>query len=200
MKTKIMGIITVVLVLGFAGMASAGIVELNLFDLGCPTEFDFDSPYWRTDFDIGVTFAEITNVYINWSGEIEAELVGPCGPTGSCPLDALFVAWLYESNPQDYFGHTSIQTGEATWPQAEVFDIQSAFTNEGWSMLLDGNSSIEIHLAGIYRPLYLHTIAYPSGRLNSASLLFEGTVVPEPTVLLFLVIGIVGIRLNKCKD
>jgi hypothetical protein len=81
MKTKIMGAVAVVLVLGFAGMANATIVQLDLFDLGCPTEFNWDNSYWRTDFDLGVTFTEISNVYIDWSGEITAGLaVEPTRP------------------------------------------------------------------------------------------------------------------------
>ncbi len=31
----------------------ADIVEVNLFDLGCPTEFNWDAQYWQTDFDLG---------------------------------------------------------------------------------------------------------------------------------------------------
>jgi len=47
---------------------NADIAELDLFDLGCQSVYDFDSQYWTTDFDLGVTFIEISNVYIDWAG------------------------------------------------------------------------------------------------------------------------------------
>ena len=67
-------LIIVIMALGLTGSSQATIVELDLLSLGCPTEFNFDSTYWQTDFDLGVTFIEITNVYMDWSGAITAGL------------------------------------------------------------------------------------------------------------------------------
>lgn len=84
MKTNVMGVITVVVVFGFAGVAGADVVEVNLFDLGCPAEFNWDTQYWQKDFDLGVEFVEINSVYMDWSGEITAGLAinysDPCNP------------------------------------------------------------------------------------------------------------------------
>lgn len=178
-------------------MARADIVELDLFDLGCPTEFNFDSPYWQTDFDLGVEFVEISTVYIDWSGEITAELVMPCGypdKDKAVPIDAQFVATLYELDPHSYFGRAYVQAGADTYPDPEPFELQSVFTNDDQSALLDGKASIEIWFGGIYRPSYLCTVEYPSADLVSATLVFEGTVIPEPATFLLLVIGMVGVR------
>jgi len=178
-------------------MARGDIVELDLFSLGCPAEYDFKSPSWTTDFDLGVTFTEISHVYIDWSGEITAELVAPCGSppdTPAHPLDGLFVATLYEPDPHDYFGRAYAQAGQATSPDPEPFELRSAFTDEGWSVLLDGRGAIEISLHIISRPLYLCTVEYPCGQLDSATLVLEGTVIPEPATILLLAIGIAGIQ------
>jgi hypothetical protein len=200
MRKAILSIGLTVLVLGFAGMAKADTVELNLFDLGCPTAFDHNSPYWRVDFDLGVTFTEITNIYINWSGTITAELVAPFGlPDKTKPIDALFVATLYEADPHDYFGRTSVQKGQTTYPTPDPFSIQSMFTDEDWSALLDGRSNIEIGLYGIFRPADLITVEYPHSQLDLAILVVEGTTVPEPSSLLLLALGAFGIR-TKCRN
>ncbi len=66
---KIIAIIALIVLFSITS-AVADIVELDLFDLGCPSAYDPDSLYWTTDFDLGVTFIEISNVYIDWAVEI----------------------------------------------------------------------------------------------------------------------------------
>ena len=60
------------------------------------------------DFDLGVTFTEISNIYIDWSGRITAELVGADPPF---PINGQFVAKLYEADPYDYLGTAYVQAG-----------------------------------------------------------------------------------------
>ena len=64
--------------------ARADTVELDLFSIGCRHTYDFNSPYWQTNFNLGVTFTQISHVYINWSGGITAGLAidydDPCNP------------------------------------------------------------------------------------------------------------------------
>src|SRR3989339_1322847 len=79
METKVLRkrrrwFIAILLLAGVPALCQGAIVELDLFSIGCPTEFDFDSSFWRTNFDLGVTFTEISHVYIDWSGEITAGL------------------------------------------------------------------------------------------------------------------------------
>ena len=53
MKPKVMMAIIAAGALGLAGAADADIVELDLFSLGCPTEFNAEAQYWTTDVDLG---------------------------------------------------------------------------------------------------------------------------------------------------
>jgi hypothetical protein len=197
MKTKIMGIITVALVLGFGGIAKADIVELDLFSLGCPTEFDFwDPPYWWTgDFDLGVTFTEISNVYIDWSGEITGGLAILLDPVTFKPIGEPFPieAGVYASlgfNP--YLRRTTVWGGRVTYPDPEPFDCRSEFDLVGsstWSDLLDGKGAITIG----YTELTIfngRNVEHGSITLDSATLVVDGVVVPEPASILLLVMGV----------
>jgi hypothetical protein len=187
--------ILVVLILGFAGMAKAHIVELNLFDLGCPTEFNFDSSYWQTDFDLGVEFVEISTVYMDWSGEIRGQEIMYGGP-----IDSQFVATLYELEPHNYFGRAYVQAGADTYPDPEPFELQSVFTNDDWSALLDGKARIEIWFGDTIHLFSLVSLSVPRGELDSVILVVGGTVIPEPATLLLLTMGLVWVRVSKCRD
>ena len=63
----------------------ADTVQLDLLSLGCPTELTSDTAggplYWQKDFDLGVTFSEISHVSIDWSGGITAGLRRIMTPT-----------------------------------------------------------------------------------------------------------------------
>jgi hypothetical protein len=188
MRKAILSITLTALVLGFAGMAKADTVELNLFDLGCPTRFDFDSPYWQTNFDLGVTFSEISHVYIDWSGEITAGraiyYTDPCNPF---PQDVGIGARLYEG---PWLHHTTIWGGESGYPAPESFACVSEllYGDPGWSPLYDGKANIGIQ----YKELIMldgRYIEHGSVVLDSAKLVVDGTVVPEPSTLVLLVLG-----------
>jgi len=148
--------------------------------LGAEGRYDVNSPYWQTDFELGVTFTEISHVYMDWSGTITGELTtsGRPGPGNTGPLDAQFVAKLYELHPHNYFGWADVRGGGGTYPGPEPFDLLSEFTDEGWSALLDGRGSIEIWFGGTARPVGF-TVEYPSGQLDSATLVVEGTIVRD---------------------
>lgn len=177
--------------------ANAAIVE---FPLTCEGFYDLNSPYWHSSFDLGVSFTEITDIYIEWSGTITAELVGIIGIPGSFPHDATFEASLYglELDPYYYTGWADVCGGKATYPEPEPFDVQSPFTDEGWSMLLEGRGHVEVLLGDALLPTVSYIIEYPSGYIYSATLVFEGTLVPEPaTVLLLALGGLVLIRRRR---
>jgi len=57
---KVVAISVLVVLFGVTG-ADATIVKLPL---GCDGWYVRNSPYWETDFDLGVTFTEISHVYI----------------------------------------------------------------------------------------------------------------------------------------
>ena len=60
------------IVLALAGLSAGDTIELPL--TGCSGFYDVNTPAWTMDFDLGVTFSEISHVYIDWSGEISAGL------------------------------------------------------------------------------------------------------------------------------
>ncbi|GAJ23597.1 unnamed protein product, partial [marine sediment metagenome] len=101
-------------------------------------------------FNLGFTFTEIFNLYIDWSGEITGEETMNAGI-----IDTQFVATLYELDPHDYFGRAYVQGGADTYPDPEPFDLQSPFNGQDWTMLLDGEASIEIWFGDTPHPLDL---------------------------------------------
>lgn len=190
MKKIISAIGLAVLVLGFAGIAKADTVELPL---NCAGAYDVNTPLWTTDFDLGVTFSEISNVYIRWSGTITGELRYDCGST--FPVDAEFWIGFYKSHLTGYFGSAYMIGGADTYPIPESFDSNTVFRFPsyllGRSELLDGQASIAVgfYMAGYYD--FEETLIYPTGQLDSATLIFEGTVVPEPCSLVLLAGGMI---------
>jgi hypothetical protein len=63
MKTRLWKIIFAVLfVFVYQVPARADTVELDLFSIGCQHTYDFNSPYWQTNFDLGVTFTQIIQI------------------------------------------------------------------------------------------------------------------------------------------
>lgn len=91
--------------------------------------------------------------------------------------------------------------GEATYPAAEPFDSLSEFSlisNSTWSDLLDGQGPISV---GYQEAIILDGAYIKAGSitLTQATLIVDGTVVPEPATLMLLSIGIFGIRRKSFK-
>jgi len=194
---KIAAISVLVVLFGITG-ADADIVELDLFDLGCQTLYDPSSPYWSTDFDLGVTFIEISNVYIDWAGEIAAGLaIDYRNPGEIFPEDVGISAAIGLSLS---FRHTGVlERGKATYPDPEPFDYRSEFVygTMPWSELLDGRGTIWIK----YHEIIMVGGTYiESGSivLNEGRLIVEG-VIPEPATGLLLGIGIILVRASKVR-
>ena len=193
MKKKIL-IIVISLVL--AGMAGADTVQLDLLSLGCPTELNSGTSYWQTNFDLGVTFTEISHVYIDWSGGITAGLVQDYNPSTYEPVGQPYPidAGVYAS-----FGfplRIEVWRGVSTYPAPESFDRQDEFPTGGttWFGLLDGMGEITI---GYTEPGFDFSgtwyVTHGSATLDKAILVVEGTV-PEPASILLLAIGLAFIR------
>jgi hypothetical protein len=181
-------------------LASADIVEIDLFELSCQQVYDFNSPYWTADFDLGIKFLEISNVYIDWAGEITAGLaVNPWVPGPQpFPFDEGIGASL---GGEPYARRATISGGEATYPEPEVFDCLSEFQLLGtttWTDLLDGRGTIIIGYEGLASSVG-GVIEHGFVVLNEASMVIEGTIVPEPATFLFLVLGVALISVNKSK-
>ncbi len=193
---KIVAISVLVVLFGITG-ADADIVELPLAAEG---RYDVNSPHWEMDFDLGVTFTEISYVYIDWSGKIMAGLaVDPMRPGPQpFPLDVGISSYL-GANP--WARLAAVYGGEATYPEPEGFDLQSEFGLPGaniWSDLLDGQGTIEIGHAVLGGP-YLAYVEFGFVVLNEATLVVEGTPVPEPATIIFLALGVLGLCVGRRK-
>ncbi len=194
MKKNITGVITLVLVLGFAGMADADTVELDLFGLGCPTEFNWYNPYWQTDFDLGTGFIEISHVYIDWSGQITAALAQELDSQSLEPIGEPFPIGVGCYASMGYPHRTEIWGGQATHPVPEPFDLLSEIPpgTSTWSDLLDGQGSITIGYTEVVGP-YLRYVEHGLIDISSATLIVEG-IVPEPASIFLLAVGVFGLR------
>ena len=162
--------VAILAVLAASVQASGSVFEVPL---ACEGEYTVDQT-WTTTFDLGLGFTEISNIYIDWSGSITAELVDGY----PFVLDGQFVAKLYDSESENFCGSTRVQTGADTYPFPKPFDLLSVFSDPGWAPLLDGRGTIEIGFWGVTRPMDLITLEPPSGQITSATLVFEGTVNP----------------------
>ncbi len=191
---KIIAIIALIVLFSITS-AVADIVELDLFDLGCPSVYDPDSLYWTMDFDLGVTFIEISNVYIDWAGEITAGLVEDFENPDDIfiyPIDAGIFASL---GVYPFLSITTVMGGETTYPDPQVFDCLSEFRLLGTtrSDLLDGQGSIAIEYNQTSLTGWRDYIEYGSVTLDRAALIVEG-VIPEPATILLLGLGLLLLK------
>ncbi|MHC4633209.1 MAG: PEP-CTERM sorting domain-containing protein [Planctomycetota bacterium] len=150
------------------------------------------------DFDLGVTFTDISHVYIDWSGEIMAGLaVDPMRPGPQpFPLDVGLLASLGR-NPGSRI--TDVYGGEATYPEPEGFDSRSEFElswSTTWSDLLDGQGTIAIDYTVLGGP-YVAYVESGFVDLSSVTLVVEGTPVPEPATLFLVAFGAVMMRKKR---
>jgi len=172
--------------------------ETVTLPLDCAGEYGIDTPDWILDFDLGVEFTEISNVYMDWSGEMTAGLFIPAHSTETSPLPSGFSAYM----PSPIGALTSYLGGVDTYPYPEPFDAISGFELHSmgpgnWSNLLDGQATIEIGYAeAAFAGSYVES---GSAVLDEASLVVDGTVVPEPATLFLLAAVIVAIR-RKRRD
>ena len=196
-KKLILFIAVALLVFSIAPTAPADIFQVPLDCAGDYLAFQT----WTTDIDLGTSFSEITSARITWSGEIIAEVVTGGGQDY---LDGQFVASLYDFDREDCDAQAFAQGGAQTYPDPEPFDLISPFSASipptDWSSLLDGQTTIEVGLFGVFRYFNVITLAHPSGTLDQATLIIEGTPVPEPATVLLFAPGLCLMRLRKKRS
>lgn len=166
-----------VIVLALATTAFGDIVSTPL---NCSGIYDSNTTFREYDFDFGVTFSEISKVYIAWSGEITGgraiSYSDPCNPF---PVDVGIIVGVI---PGVRF--VEVDGGKKTYPEPEPFDEISKFRlflSSSWSDLLDGQGRIIVYYTeGKWAPEAGRNIEHGSVTLNDATLLIEGTVISEP--------------------
>ena len=185
-----------------AGISRAEIITFDLLEQGCPTEWYHDTPHsWQTDFDLGVTFSEISHVYVDWSGEFKGSLVEIYDLNAPEPYQIPIDVGLEAKF--DFMRYTSIRGGKENYPTSEDFNYLSEIRLwpfpgwQDWSDILDGigTFSIEIRPPMFAIPEILGYSFIESGSvsLSSATLLIDGVIVPEPTSFVTIAIGAIVI-------
>jgi hypothetical protein len=190
-------IMGIVLVLGTTKINEADIFQYVLDVEGSYGLFDSQI----VEVDLGVSFLTITDISVAWSGEITGELSTWGGD--EYPSNGVFSLVLYETDPDvDSLAHTSIGGGLATYPEPEPFDLVQKLRNNGWDTFLDGVAVAKISFNRGDR-IGDFVVIPSSGVLDSAELIVEGTVIPEPATILFfstgsMLMGVRRITSNSC--
>ncbi|MFA5251988.1 MAG: PEP-CTERM sorting domain-containing protein [Phycisphaerae bacterium] len=185
----------IAIMLAMTGVALGDTVELPL---NCVGTYDVNAPPWTMDFDLGVTFSEISNVYIDWSGEINAMLYQISG--NLTPSNRSLIAGIGAIPGEGWLRSAWVQGGASTYPAPEPFNVRSEFYLSGpsatWNSLLDGKDTVTILCPGVMGDPF--PIYQGSAVLNNATLVIKGTVVPEPATLLLFALG--GLFLKRGRN
>jgi len=147
--------------------------------------------------DFGVGLESIQAVSITWSGSVTGGTKGyggpPPFPVTTTPYDCGLVAWFTSGTDGIVKQAIGPVAGADTYPSPESFSRTDTFTGSAsWSFLLDGRAQISVQMDTVYfldPPRYR---TYAQGNLNSATLVLEGSPVPEPSGLVALVLGLSG--------
>ena len=130
MKKMIWLMMAVVLSMGATAINGA-IVEYPL-DI-CGTYNPFDTQI--AEIDVGVMFTDISDISIDWSGDITAELsTSPFPPPSGNPFptNGVFSGSLYKTDfVVDTFGQVFLSGGVSTHPEPEPFALQQTFSDYG---------------------------------------------------------------------
>ena len=188
MKTKV----AILFLLLNTSVAYSSIVELPLACEGLYTGYST----WEGDFDFEVTFQEITNANISWTGEITAGLYRREDET-LFPNLLLFSIMLTDHSG-NFIGYTHTGGGQKTYPESESFDdCLLEFWHKDFKYLLDGQGHILIRFDFRPPPSIYECIEEGSVLLHKASLVVKGTIIPEPATVLLLGLGAVMLRKKR---
>jgi hypothetical protein len=195
------------LVMGLMGLFLCSFAEVDeafadvvTLPLNCAGDYNVNTPRWTTNFDLGVTFSEISHVYIDWSGEINADLYP--GNPDPIPYYGIMEADISTLSPLAF---ATVFGGVSTYPNPEPFDARSEFVlwdvHYTWNDFFDGKGTITIlvpSIAGDPPPIYRG-----SAVIDNATLVIEGTIIPEPSTLVLIGLGftqVLGLKRNNRKN
>lgn len=147
------------------------------------------------DVDFGTSFTSIQSFRIEWSGHINAGWYVFNDMEFGLRSGVSRGAFYAVTDPLDPWVHADTDLlGVATYPDPEFFDMASAFRlfPDHFDGLFDGKTRLSI---GISREWmmgvgdYLPETTYATGYLDGATLIVEGTPVPEPSSVAALLLG-----------
>ena len=175
---RTLGSVVVVMAVGaLLGGQAQGDTFVVPLDAAGPYQM-YESVYF--DFDLGVELSAVYDVRVDWAGGVRAGV--------SCdfePFPWMFELWL----PVDGGGYkvaSGPEVGLATYPDPEPFAAVSTFRSiaggYGWDFLLDGAASGWVELAFLLYFPECPPRVFPSGSLEGASLIIDGTPV-DPALI-----------------
>jgi hypothetical protein len=184
-------------------LANGAFAEIVTLPLNCAGDYNVNTPRWTTNFDLGVTFSEISHVYIDWSGEIYGRLGQGIEYPEPTPGYGILEAYIgaYPDYPPLRIAFSDVYGGMSTYPSPEPFDVRSKFLLYGygpgvtWNDLLDGKETITIYYPSIVSTANI--IDDGSAVLNDATLVVDGTIIPEPATFVLLGLGFLQIFRRK---
>lgn len=152
------------------------------YELTCAERY-IKGTVWEHNVNLGKQFSEIAQVSIIWSGMFNAALV--INP--STPEDDWLDVGLCLSLGNATSNCIYIYGGDTYAPDSESLSGQAIFASSGYDNFFDGKETVRIshlNLVSLYN--YVSTGFVD---LNNATLIVEGTLVPEPVSLSLLLIG-----------
>jgi len=141
---------------------------------------------------------DISNISINWFGDITAELTFsqfplPDGHTYLTPGG--FSVSLYKTDIEnDTFAQVFHYGGVDSHPDPEPFNLVQAFSDHGWPSFYNGVAFLEVSFAAGSSFPESYPLEEASGNIDSAILVIDGTVIPEPSSFLIITVGAFWIR------
>jgi len=137
----------------------------------------YESVYF--DFDLGVELSAVYDVRVDWAGGVTGGVNCYWEPFSWC-----FEVWL--STEDGAKVAEGPWAGEVTYPDPEPFAAVSEFStisgSYGWGFLMDGTASGRVELAFIRYVPECPPRVFPSGFLEGASLIIDGTPV-DPALI-----------------
>ncbi|MBN1818982.1 MAG: hypothetical protein JW828_16595 [Sedimentisphaerales bacterium] len=172
---------------------TAAIIDISLDATGTYV----DGELRQFELDLSQTFTAIESMTMIWSGEVSPETYTECGGGGGTVLPGGFIANIHYGNK--HIAQAVSDTSNIPWDlflpeplEMYPFDSLSPFSypNNGELRLLEGPLTINIYPTGIGILLAIYCpLDRADGRIDSAVLRVEGTLIPEPATLTLLAAG-----------